>query len=172
MNTYRIYICLAFMLSLTACITQTRHSRKRYQQKKQAQQNINTLIDTNSANLFSLQQPSNITALPATAQQTLDIVAPLNEETVYTPTPAEQKVPAPIFEEEETEDSIEFNFENAGLDNLVQQIQEIFEVIFISDEALQPLPQGKKSIKGNKISFKTHVPLSKKDAWNLFLSFL
>src|SRR5205807_2633970 len=67
---------------------------------------------------------------------------------------------------------IEFNFENAGLDNLVQQIQEIFEVTFITDDALQPLPQGKKSIKGNKISFKTHVPLSKKGAWNLFLSFL
>ena len=32
--------------------------------------------------------------------------------------------------------------------------------------------QSAKSIKGNKISFKTHRPLTRKEAWDLFLTFL
>src|SRR5205814_753643 len=125
-----------------------------------------------------LEQGSPVTALPAAAQSLA--ATPHAHEFVelpyipqYTPLPEEQKVPAPIEEEsEETEDSIEFNFEHADLPNFITQIEEIFEVTFISDDALQPLPQGKKTMKGNKISFKTHAPLSKKEAWNLFLSFL
>ena len=39
------------------------------------------------------------------------------------------------------------------LQNFVKQIEDIFEVTFISDDALSPLPQGKKAIKNNKISF-------------------
>jgi len=68
--------------------------------------------------------------------------------------------------------SIEFHFENTDLQNLVSQIEEIFHVSFISDEAISPMVAGSKTISGNKISFKTQKPLSKKEAWNLFLSFL
>jgi len=68
--------------------------------------------------------------------------------------------------------SIEFHFENADLQNLVSQISEIFHVVFISDESISPLLAGSKTVSGNKISFKTQKPLSKKEAWNLFLSFL
>jgi general secretion pathway protein D len=178
MNKYSIYTGFIFILLLSVCITQTRHSRKRYQ-KKHTPQDIHTFIDVNSLNnkensLFG-QQTSAITGLPTSTQKALDIVVPLDQtilDAPYIPLTEEKKIAPPIFEEDEIEDSIEFNFENAGLDNLVQQIQEIFEVTFISDDALQPLPQGKKSIKGNKITFKTNAPLSKKDAWNLFLSFL
>ena len=79
--------------------------------------------------------------------------------------------PAPIHEDEE-EDSIELNFENAGLENFAKQIEDIFEITLVSDDAIAPLPQGKKAIKSNKISFKTNEPLSKKETWNLFVTFL
>jgi general secretion pathway protein D len=79
--------------------------------------------------------------------------------------------PAPITEEDE-EDNIELNFENAGLENFAKQIEDIFEITLITDDAINPLPQGKKAIKNNKISFKTNQPLSKKETWNLFVTFL
>lgn len=68
--------------------------------------------------------------------------------------------------------SIEFHFENTDLQNLVSQVAEIFQVTFLADEAITPLAAGSKTISGNKISFKTQKPLTRKDAWNLFVSFL
>ncbi len=74
--------------------------------------------------------------------------------------------------QEDTE-MIEFYFEDADILNLLTQISEIFDgVHFITDEILDPLGPGGKALKGNKISFKTHKPLTKKAAWNLFLTFL
>jgi general secretion pathway protein D len=73
---------------------------------------------------------------------------------------------------EKEEDKIEFNFENADLTNLVTQIEDIFNVTFIPDDIIDPLRQGKKALRGNKITFKTNAPISKRQAWNLFTSFL
>ncbi|HZW60706.1 MAG TPA: secretin N-terminal domain-containing protein [Candidatus Babeliales bacterium] len=67
---------------------------------------------------------------------------------------------------------IEFQFEDADLQNLLTQISELFDVTFITDEAISPLPKGGKAIKGNKISFKTNKPLTKAQAWDLFVTFL
>ncbi len=67
---------------------------------------------------------------------------------------------------------IQFNFENADLQNLITQIESIYDVTFITDEAIEPMSKDGKAIKGNKISFKTHKPLSKLEAWNLFITFL
>ena len=58
------------------------------------------------------------------------------------------------------------------LENFAKQIEDIFEITLITDDAIAPLPQGKKAIKSNKISFKTNLPLSKKETWNLFVTFL
>ncbi len=69
-------------------------------------------------------------------------------------------------------DKIEFHFENADLQNLVTQIETLYDVTFIPDDAISPLGPGGKAIKGNKISFKTQKPLSKKEAWDLFITFL
>lgn len=69
-------------------------------------------------------------------------------------------------------DLVEFLFENAELSTLLQYVEQRFNVTFILDDSLQPLPQGGKSIAGTKISFKTHKPLSRKDAWDLFVTFL
>jgi general secretion pathway protein D len=68
--------------------------------------------------------------------------------------------------------SVEFHFENTDLQNVVNQIGEIFEVTFLTDDIISPQAPNAKTIKGNKVSFKTQRALSKKDAWNLFLSFL
>lgn len=71
------------------------------------------------------------------------------------------------------QDLIEFYFEDADIMNLLTQISELFNnVTFITDDIIDPLSPGGKALKGNKISFKTHHPLSKKSAWNLFLTFL
>lgn len=67
---------------------------------------------------------------------------------------------------------IEFDFDNAELTVLVAYIEKRFGLTFIIDDQLKPMPQGGKSILGTKVSFRTHQPLSKKQAWDIFVSFL
>lgn len=87
-------------------------------------------------------------------------------------TTREQQNGAPVEQETPDNDTIEFHFEDADIQNLLTQIEDIFDVSFITDEILNPLGPAGKALKGNKISFKTHAPLSRKAAWNLFLTFL
>lgn len=82
-----------------------------------------------------------------------------------------------VEDTQEEEEKIELQFEDADLQNFVQQISDLFHITFISDENIDPLPQGTtaapiKAIKGNKITFKTNNPLSRKEAWDLFVTFL
>ncbi len=70
------------------------------------------------------------------------------------------------------QEKIEFHFEDADLQNLITQVSELFNVTFIFDDMVQPLPKNGKAVKGNKISFKTNKPLTKQQAWNLFITFL
>lgn len=70
------------------------------------------------------------------------------------------------------DDIIEFNFENVDLEQVVSQVSNLFNVTFISDDLVNPTPQGARLLKGNKISFKTQQPLSRRDAWHLFITFL
>jgi general secretion pathway protein D len=76
------------------------------------------------------------------------------------------------LEMDNEKDIIEFHFEDAGLEQLVTQIEQLFGITFITNDVIKPLAEGSKSIKGNKISFKTQQPLDKKHAWNLFTTFL
>lgn len=69
-------------------------------------------------------------------------------------------------------ETIEFNFEDADITTFLTQISELFDATFITDDIIDPITPGAKSLKGNKISFKTHKPLTKKAAWDLFLTFL
>ena len=55
---------------------------------------------------------------------------------------------------------------------LINQISELFDITFVADDSITPMLQGAKSVRGNKISFKTQRTLSKREAWNLFLTFL
>ncbi len=68
--------------------------------------------------------------------------------------------------------TIEFYFENTDLQNVVAQIEQLYNVTFVSDDIVTPLASGGKALKGNKLSFKTHKPLTKKEGWNLFITFL
>lgn len=184
MNKYRVHPCFVFILAALVCTTET-GSRKRYRNKKKQaiSKNINTHMNVNSyqPQTDNIVTPTTQTTLPSgtTSQQdNTENRTQYDNPFVPSQTPefqASTTIAMPIAEEkedEEDEDSIELNFENADLQNFVKQIEDIFEVTFLSDDALQPLPQGKKAIKNNKISFKTHNPLSKKEAWNLFITFL
>jgi general secretion pathway protein D len=191
MNKYKVHLSLFFIFATVINIAQT-GSRKRYRKKKQSK-NINTHINVD-AHSSSTQPPSTLVFLSDDNQHN----APQNSEAPdqsdalhgkqydpqqYSEPTIEPKFPAPVDKttlpvemplsiEEDEEYSIELNFENADLQNFVKQIEDIFEVTFICDDAISPLPQGKKAIKNNKISFKTNDPLSKKQAWNLFVTFL
>jgi len=70
------------------------------------------------------------------------------------------------------EDKIVFNFENADLKNVISYIEKVFNLTFITDESIDPLQKDGKRISGNKVTFKTQKPLVKKEAWNLFVTFL
>jgi len=74
--------------------------------------------------------------------------------------------------EKNENDRIIFNFEGVDLSNVASYIEKVFNVTFITDEAIKPLPSGSKGLSANKISFKTQKPITKKQAWDLFLSFL
>jgi len=70
------------------------------------------------------------------------------------------------------EEKIVFNFEDVDLANVAAYVEKLFDVKFITDEILKPTPKGGKALSGNKISFKTQKPLTKKQAWSLFITFL
>jgi general secretion pathway protein D len=89
---------------------------------------------------------------------------------------AQQRAEAPNTAEDDEDETVEFHFEDADLQNLLNQIASLYQVVFITDDMItsadgKPI-EGKKAIKGNKISFKTHKPLTRKAAWSLFLTFL
>ncbi len=67
---------------------------------------------------------------------------------------------------------IRFYFEDATLENLVHYIEDLFDIKFFADDDIEPTPQGGSVLKGHKITFKTNQPLSRDEAWNLFLKFL
>lgn len=174
-------------------------NRKRYKKKEKSghiesrhNENINTNISAPSISLPTLPQFPN-----SSTQQVLNTKAPSLSEISKEATPSQKQEKieqkgeksTPVEDitnfknkmketevikediEEETE-FIELNFENADLQNFIKQIEDLFEVTFIADDMVQPILQGKKPVKGNKISFKTHQPLSRKKTWDLFLTFL
>lgn len=68
--------------------------------------------------------------------------------------------------------TIELYFENADLQNFIKQIEDLFDITFIMDDALEPLPQNAKSLKGNKITYRTEKPITRARAWSVFNTFL
>jgi len=70
------------------------------------------------------------------------------------------------------DETVEFKFDNAELSSLIDYVAARYGLTFIVDDIIKPIPRGAKSTIGAKISFKTNKPLSKEDAWALFLTFL
>lgn len=67
---------------------------------------------------------------------------------------------------------VNFFFEDATLENLARYIEQLFDIKFLADDDIEPTPQGGAVLKGHKLTFKTYQPLSRDEAWNLFLKFL
>ncbi len=77
---------------------------------------------------------------------------------------------SPLLAETESDELIDVNLDKADLLNVLQWIETVFKVTFLSGDAIKPEGPGK--VAGNVISFKTNNPLTRKELWNLFLSFL
>lgn len=69
------------------------------------------------------------------------------------------------------EATIAFNFEDASLANLVSYIESVHDIKFITDDIILA---GKdvKGVAGHKITFRTNKNLTRKESWDLFLTFL
>ncbi len=67
---------------------------------------------------------------------------------------------------------IEFTFKDAELSSILDYIQNRFSIKIISDDIISPAPPQTKKIEGVRLSFTSEQPLSKKDTWALFLTFL
>ncbi len=76
------------------------------------------------------------------------------------------------WEDGNPDEKIEFRFENASLATFIDYFAERFNLTFLLDDALNPAPTGAGKVEGNKITFSTHKPFSKKEAWGIFTSFL
>lgn len=190
MNKKPIHFCFLLIVAF-ATVTQT-GSRKRYRSKKKSadkavkhsvktHMNVDAYQQEQQSGTTKLMQAAAVPTTPGLPQiearmdkkhQYADPFVEPQKPAVQDPATKPVEIPpAPAYDDEE-EDSIELNFENAGLENFAKQIEDIFEITLITDDAIAPLPQGKKAIKNNKISFKTNQPLSKKETWNLFVTFL
>jgi general secretion pathway protein D len=86
--------------------------------------------------------------------------------------PLTQEINQEIKKADEKLAKIEFNFENADLQSIVDYIAELFDVSFLPEDAIKPMLQNTKGVAGNKISFKTERPMTKKDVWALYTTFL
>jgi len=85
------------------------------------------------------------------------------------------KIPRPDAATNDPEDTVNVNFENADLSNILDWIADLFKISFLSDDNLNPVPErgGKKyTVADKKVTFKTHDPLTKKQVWDLFVTFL
>src|SRR3989339_849304 len=73
---------------------------------------------------------------------------------------------------QELEPDVELNFNNASLQNIVDQISQIFDITFLPDDVVKTPGSQTKPLSDSKISFKTNVPFSRQKAWNFFTMFL
>lgn len=89
-------------------------------------------------------------------------------------TPEEFNQP-PVRPESAVDDEankVEVNFEETDLSNITSWISKLFGVSFISNDAITPAPKGGGLIGSNKLTFKSHIPLTKRQVWDLFVIFL
>ncbi len=127
----------------------------------------------NIGNAIQDTATSQVEDVTGAAFDTEDIVLPLELQPGKRKSAEEQEVLLAMLEKEE-EEKIELQFENASIKNMVSQIEAIFGYTFLYDEMIQPqTKQGAKPfLDTTKISFKTHKPLSKREVWQIFTTFL
>lgn len=67
--------------------------------------------------------------------------------------------------------SVAFNFEETDLDSVAKYMETIHDIKFVSDDIIASNKDAK-GLSGHKITFRTNKVLTKKESWDLFLSFL
>lgn len=68
---------------------------------------------------------------------------------------------------------VEMNFDNKELTELLRFLSNTFDVTFITDDAIEPLrAEGLQPMAGTKITFKSSVPLTLQQAWEIGLTFI
>lgn len=154
-------VCICFMLPLHAGRRDRIRTKK--QQIAMLEQDTQASIEEQLRIPQSTQPIQESPSIELVQEEEIPFIEPVKtqEQLIHT-----QSVPV------EVPDEIELYFENANLQNFVQQIEDIFDIVFITDDALDPLPQGAKSLKGNKISYRTIKPISRTQVWNTFNTFL
>ena len=70
-------------------------------------------------------------------------------------------------------ETVEMNFDNKELTELLKFLSDNLDVTFILDDYVQPVrADGLQPLAGTKISFKSNVPLTLKQAWEIGVTFL
>lgn len=77
--------------------------------------------------------------------------------------------PWSIFEDD---GSVFINFNNTDLINVLKYFEDVYKVIFITDDVITPVPQAGRSLLGSKVNFSTNSPLSRREAWNVLMTLL
>jgi general secretion pathway protein D len=67
---------------------------------------------------------------------------------------------------------VELNFNNASLQNIADQIAQIFNVTFLCDDVVKIPSTTIEALKESKVSFTSNIPFTKKRAWDMFTTFL
>lgn len=70
------------------------------------------------------------------------------------------------------ESEVALNFNNVSLQSIADQMSEIFHVTFLPDDVVKVPDKQIRALAESKISFKTRVAFTKKEAWALFTRFL
>ncbi len=119
------------------------------------------------------------TSKPSALSAAMSDKAPKTTPAPKKPAQVKKAAPAPVDKTvaaikgaEENIAKIEFNFENADLQSIVDYIAELFDVAFLPEDAIKPMLQNTKGVAGNKVTFKTEKPMTKKSVWALFTTFL
>lgn len=186
MNRIYIFLCLAFMLSLisgcggkqekksmpnkASCLNTSIDVAETFRGEKLSKIGISSELGEKIAAAEgeqAAQSPSTPVVTESIEEKKDEKKPEVKAEKTNDPAPP---MPAP----EVDEPSIEFNFEDADLETLINQIADLFDITFITDDAISPMSQNPlvKSVKKNRISFKTQSLLTKKEAWDIFLAFL
>lgn len=68
-------------------------------------------------------------------------------------------------------ESVSFNFEETDLSNVASYMETIHDVKFVTEDIVSPNKDAK-GLGGHKVTFRTNKILTKKESWDLFLTFL
>lgn len=67
--------------------------------------------------------------------------------------------------------TIAFNFEDASLQNLISYMEAVHNIKFVSEDVV-PTAKDAKGVAGHKITFRTNRNLTRKESWDLSITFL